>query len=132
MKRASGSAAAILRSTASSCPPAAVTATASVAQADTRPYRLVVTGGGDTGTAFVLHDGLTIGRSANRAEFVLTDPEVSSLHARIERDGGAPVLIDAGSTNGTFVNDERITSRQLQPGDRVRLGGVQLVVEAAG
>ena len=32
------------------------------------------------------------------------------------------MLIDAASTNGTFVNDERITSRVLQPGDRVRFG----------
>jgi pSer/pThr/pTyr-binding forkhead associated (FHA) protein len=91
-----------------------------------------VTNGGVAGTAFVLHDGLTIGRSPNRADFVLADPEVSGLHARVERDGGPPILIDAGSTNGTFVNDERITSCPLQPGDRVRLGGVQMVVEAAG
>jgi pSer/pThr/pTyr-binding forkhead associated (FHA) protein len=102
------------------------------AQSDTRPYRLVVTNGSAAGTAFVLHGGLTIGRVPGRADFVLADPEVSSVHARVERDSGPPILIDANSTNGTFVNDERITSRPLRPGDRVRLGGVQLVVEAAG
>lgn len=101
------------------------------APADARPYRLVVTNGDAPGTAIVLRDGLTIGRVGGRAEFALADPEVSSLHARITRDGGPPILIDAGSMNGSFVNDERITSRSLQPGDRVRLGGVQLLVEAA-
>src|SRR6185295_18455169 len=80
------------------------------ARPDTRPYRLVVTSGGDVGTAFLLHDGLRIGRIPSHADFVLADPEVSSLHARVERDGGPPILIDANSTNGTFVNDERITS----------------------
>ena len=99
---------------------------------DQRGCHLVITTGGVAGRAFVLQDGLTIGRSPGRADFVLSDPEVSSLHARVERDGGPPILIDADSTNGTFVNDERITSRPLQPGDRVRLGGVQMVVEAAG
>lgn len=99
---------------------------------DLRPYRLVVTAGDSVGTAIVLRDGLTIGRSGARAEFVLADPEISGLHARIARDGGPPILIDAGSMNGSFVNGERITSRPLQSGDRVRLGGVQLLVEAAG
>lgn len=99
---------------------------------DARPYRLVVTSGSAAGTAFALQGGLTIGRRGGPADFALHDPEVSSLHARIERDSGPPVLIDTNSTNGTFVNGERITSRPLRPGDRVRLGGVQLVVEAGG
>ena len=93
------------------------------AQADPRPYRFVVTNGSTPGTTVLLRDGLTIGRQAGRAEFVLNDPEVSSLHARIARNGGPPMLIDAGSTNGTFVNEERVTNRVLAPGDRVRLGG---------
>ena len=99
---------------------------------DRRPYRLVVTNGSAPGIAVLLRDGLTIGRVSGRAEFILNDPEISSLHARIARNGGQPILIDADSTNGTFVNEERVTSRALAPGDRVRLGGVQLVVEAAG
>ncbi len=102
------------------------------AQANRRPYRLVVTNGSAPGTAVLLRDGLTIGRQASRAEFVLNDPEISSLHARIARNGGPPTLIDADSTNGTFVNEERVMSKALAPGDRVRLGGVQLLVEAAG
>ena len=80
----------------------------------------------------LLHNGLTIGRNPRLAFLVLHDPEVSSLHARVARDGGPPILIDANSTNGTFVNGERITHRPLQPGDRVKIGGVQLVVEVIG
>jgi RsiW-degrading membrane proteinase PrsW (M82 family) len=95
-----------------------------------RQYRLIRVTGEAPGAVLALRDGLTIGRNAQRAEVVLADPEVSGLHARVEQNGGPPVLIDAGSTNGTFVNDERITSRILQPGDRVRFGGVRFVVEA--
>jgi len=97
---------------------------------DPRLYRLVVTNGVAAGTAIPLRDGLTLGRTPGRAEIVLPDPEVSGLHARVARNGGPPILIDAGSTNGTWINEERIAERALQVGDRVRLGGVQLIVEA--
>ena len=97
---------------------------------DPRLYRLVVTNGVAAGTAIPLRDGLTLGRSPGRAEIVLPDPQVSGLHARIARNGGPPILIDQGSTNGTWINEERIAERALQAGDRVRLGGVQLIVEA--
>ena len=40
-------------------------------------------------------------------------------------------LEDLESTNGTFVNDERITRLTLKPGDRVRAGRVELIVEKA-
>ncbi len=103
-----------------------------IAPPDARPYRLVVTTGPAAGSAILLANGLTLGRAPDRAAFLLADPEVSGLHARIERNGGPPVLIDAGSTNGTYVNDARVSRHALQPGDRVRLGGVQLVVQAAG
>ena len=86
----------------------------------------------EAGAAVMLEQDLTIGRDARRAAFVLADPAVSGLHARIERNGGLPVLVDAGSTNGTYVNDERVTRRVLRPGDRVTLGDSQLVVTGDG
>ena len=103
-----------------------------LAASDPRLYRLVVTNGVAAGTAIPLRDGLTLGRSPDRAEIVLPDPEVSGLHARITRNGGPPILIDAAywSTNGTWINEERIAEQPLRAGDRVRLGGVQLIVEA--
>ncbi len=84
------------------------------------------------GKTVLLQNGLTIGRNPRLAFFVLLDPEVSSLHARIARAGGPPILIDANSTNGTFVNGERITNRALRAGDQIQLGDVHLLVEAIG
>ncbi len=79
--------------------------------------RLVVTAGEQAGAAVTLAEGLTIGRGAARATFVLRDPEVSSLHARIERDpaDGGLVLADAGSTNGAFVNGRRVARHRCAP-----------------
>jgi pSer/pThr/pTyr-binding forkhead associated (FHA) protein len=56
-------------------------------------------------------------------EIVLEDAFASSRHARIERQGGAVVLEDLGSTNGTYLNDELLSGPQpLHAGDRVRIG----------
>lgn len=53
----------------------------------------------------------------------LDDTQVSRRHARIAETNGRAVVEDLGSTNGTFVNDQPIHSpRELQPGDRIRLG----------
>jgi pSer/pThr/pTyr-binding forkhead associated (FHA) protein len=73
----------------------------------------------------------TLGR-ATRADFVVDAPLVSRFHCRFTvHTDGILELEDLGSTNGTFVNDERITRLVLKPGDRVRAGRVELVVERA-
>jgi DNA-binding NtrC family response regulator len=61
------------------------------------------------------HDGarLTIG---------LPDPKVSATHARIVRTGEGFRIEDAGSTNGTWVNGERVVRRELADGDFVEIG----------
>jgi hypothetical protein len=65
--------------------------------------------------------GAVIGREGT--EIVLPDPEVSRRHAAIRIDGDTISIEDLGSTNGTFVNDERITGmRALRDGDTVRFG----------
>ncbi len=73
----------------------------------------------------------TLGR-ATRADFVVDVPLVSRFHCRftVHTDGGLE-LEDLSSTNGTFVNDERITKLVLKPGDRVRAGRVELLVGRA-
>src|SRR5262249_27255036 len=77
-----------------------------------------------------------IARDPN-ADVVVADDEVSTRHASfMVVDGGAAVE-DLGSTNGTFVNGQRVTgSRELAAGDRVRLGatvlGVRGLAVAAG
>jgi pSer/pThr/pTyr-binding forkhead associated (FHA) protein len=72
--------------------------------------------------------GLRIGREAGN-DLIIPDPTVSRRHARIVPEGGMLILYDEGSTNGTFVNEQRITRQPLQPGDIVRFGNVRFRVE---
>jgi diguanylate cyclase (GGDEF)-like protein len=53
----------------------------------------------------------------------LPSDDVSRRHARIERDGEGHVLVDLGSTNGTFVNGRAVERHRLAAGDRIGVGG---------
>lgn len=72
--------------------------------------------------------GLTIGRETDNA-LIIPDPSVSRHHARIALENGALVVYDLGSTNGVFVNEQRVQSQRLRPGDIVRFGGARFRVE---
>jgi hypothetical protein len=90
-----------------------------------------ITGGDDAGRILEVAGELPLGRRQD-GPGKIRDLEVSRLHARVwlDADGGLTVE-DAGSTNGTFVNGERIAGpRALTPGDTVRLGQTTLEVEA--
>src|SRR6266571_468268 len=70
-----------------------------------------------------------IGR-ADYNDLVIPDPSVSTSHAKLQRREGVWVLVDLESTNGTFVDGERVKGdAPLAPGATVRLGDVQLVFE---
>ncbi|MDX1600356.1 MAG: FHA domain-containing protein [Anaerolineales bacterium] len=86
-------------------------------------FRLIERTGPNPGQTHELNkDSLTIGRDVTN-DIVIADAEVSRQHARINRTPGGHVLEDLGSTNGTFVNGERLVSpRVLNPGDLVGLG----------
>jgi len=62
-----------------------------------------------------------IGRDPH-ADIVLADPRVSWQHAVVEERGGSWLLQDAGSTNGTFVNRERVRQVTITGSCAVRLG----------
>jgi pSer/pThr/pTyr-binding forkhead associated (FHA) protein len=67
----------------------------------------------------------TIGRSAG-AEFILDAPLVSRLHCQLSATNEGIQVKDLDSTNGTFVNGQRITSATLRAGDVLKVGRVDL------
>ena len=82
----------------------------------------VVEGDNHRGKSFPLRDELLIGR-AERCHVVLDDAYVSQMHARIFSRGDGYVVEDLGSTNGTYLNRQRVTQpAELQRGDRVKIG----------
>ncbi len=96
--------------------------------------RLVMRSGPTPGKVFELNKEIaTIGREAS-ADIVIADPEVSRAHARLVTKPGGVIIEDLGSTNGTFVNKQRITApRAISPGDEITLGeSIVLGVETEG
>ncbi len=72
-------------------------------------------------------DRVTIGR-AMQNDIVITSKRVSREHACIRREGWRLILEDLNSTNGTFLNDERLLApAQLRDGDRIEVGDVTFV-----
>ena len=70
---------------------------------------------------------VTIGRAVEN-EIVVTSRRVSREHARVQREGRRLVLADLGSTNGTFLNGERLMAPvELRDGDRIGIGDVVLL-----
>ena len=73
----------------------------------------------------------TVGR-APRADFVIDAVLVSRLHCRLSATDSTVEVVDLGSTNGTYLNDERIDKiATLNSGDRLRIGRIELKVERA-
>ena len=70
-----------------------------------------------------------IGRDET-ADVGLDDPGISRRHAEVRVTIDGPHFVtairDLGSTNGTFVNGERVTSQHVEPGDRLTLGRLSL------
>jgi DNA-binding response OmpR family regulator len=72
-------------------------------------------------------DVVIIGRAVE-SDMVITSRRVSREHARLRREGWRVVLEDLGSTNGTFLNDERVLDPvELRDGDRIHIGDVTFV-----
>ena len=80
------------------------------------------------GATFQIGGATTVLGRGERAEIRLDDDGVSRRHAELVRlDDGALQLRDLGSTNGTFVNGERVAERVLEDDDRVALGTTTLL-----
>ncbi|MFO0867928.1 MAG: ATP-binding protein [Pirellulales bacterium] len=88
---------------------------------------LFVIQGRDQGKRFELLDAASsLGRENSNA-IQLHDSEVSRRHAELRREESGFTLVDLHSSNGTFVNNERIEERVLQSGDRVQLGRTLMI-----
>jgi pSer/pThr/pTyr-binding forkhead associated (FHA) protein len=87
------------------------------------PRKLLVTAGGLTGTSIVLGDEtITIGR-ADDSTLVLTDDYASARHARLVPQDGQWLVEDLGSTNGTYLDRDKVTRPTIvPPGVAIRIG----------
>jgi hypothetical protein len=91
-----------------------------------REARLVGTSENLNGKEFVLvSDRTTIGRS-QVCDIQVDEPSLSSEHARLVRSEDGWRVINLLSTNGVFVNDEKVFSHRLNDGDVIRLGRISL------
>lgn len=89
---------------------------------------------GPSGRTLLGPSVLTIGRAQSN-QLVINDPKASSRHAEIHPAGQGYTIIDLGSMNGTFVNDQRLNSgtpRQLNQGDAIRIGDTTLTYIVSG
>ncbi|HEY5729951.1 MAG TPA: FHA domain-containing protein [Anaerolineales bacterium] len=86
-------------------------------------FQLIMRTGPTPGATFTLEgDQLNIGRDSTN-EITINDAEISRRHARLTYQGGKYVLEDLGSTNGTFVNGQRLAGpRVLKAGEVVSFG----------
>jgi pSer/pThr/pTyr-binding forkhead associated (FHA) protein len=96
---------------------------ASAAQAEGAPWTLRFISGKYQGGEFPLRPNreIVIGRSSD-LDMVLVEDMVSRKHAKIVTDGKVVSIQDLGSTNGTFVNGEKVRNVQLKDGDRILVG----------
>lgn len=79
------------------------------------------------GTSYAIGTEVTVGRAGGCAISLPEDTFVSSLHARVYVSDGGVLVEDLGSTNGTFVNQTRVTTAlPLARGDRLKVGGTVL------
>jgi predicted component of type VI protein secretion system len=79
----------------------------------------------------VTKDGTTLGRGTG-CDLVIDNGTVSTNHVTFRRDGDGWRLVDQGSTNGTYVDDRKVTEARLQHGQRLRFGAIKLTVELPG
>ena len=91
------------------------------------PAYLELLDSGEPPPRFLLNKEETeVGRTQNN-DIVLPDPNVSRAHCRFQKRGESYFLIDLGSTNGSWVNEERVAEAELADNDLIRLGTTRLV-----
>lgn len=88
--------------------------------------KLVVLSAGMTGRAHELKaEKTTIGRVEDNS-FQIAEPSVSSHHCEVLLRGNDVIVRDLNSTNGTFINGEKVSESPLKPGQILRLGQIEI------
>jgi FHA domain-containing protein len=88
--------------------------------------KLVVLSAGFSGRTHELNvDKTTVGRVEDNT-FQIADPSVSSHHCEILLQGSDVLIRDLGSTNGSFINGEKVSESILKPGQTLKLGQIEL------
>lgn len=91
--------------------------------------KLVLLSAGMTGRTHELKaDKTTIGRVEDNV-FQIAEPSVSSHHCEILLQGNDVVVKDLNSTNGTFINGQKVSDSPLKPGQILRLGQIEMRLE---
>jgi pSer/pThr/pTyr-binding forkhead associated (FHA) protein len=94
--------------------------------------KLVLLSAGMTGRTHELKvDKTTIGRVEDNT-FQIAEPSVSSHHCEVLLRGTDVVVRDLNSTNGTFINGEKVTETVIKPGQVLRLGQIEMRLETEG
>jgi len=90
-------------------------------QLEMKPQITIISGHENVGKAFVIANTLSIGRSHTN-QVILKDAKVSRQHAEIKLQGSECVLLDLNSSNGTFVNGQKVHEHILSANDEIQIG----------
>ena len=96
-----------------------------------RSYLVVSTDGGRPVQFDLSGPVIGIGRGSDN-DLILDDPQVSRHHCQLKLQQGAYSLTDMGSTNGSYVNGQRVSEIALGPGDVIELGGTRIEFHVRG
>jgi diguanylate cyclase (GGDEF)-like protein len=88
---------------------------------------LIVLAGASVGEMYKIAKESTIIGRGTQADIHIVDDGISRRHAEIAHKGNRIVVRDLGSTNGTFINGDRITEHTLQDGDKIQVGSTTIL-----
>ncbi len=90
--------------------------------------KVLIKEGPDAGRVYEVAQAAILGR-LDTSDIPVKDGKASREHAKIYKQGEQFAIVDLNSSNGTFVNGEKITKRILKSGDEIAIGTVRLVFE---